>query len=143
MLACFDIISWMIISLDKTISSRQATIWGAVFCAPFAFALTIAVTHFKPFINLIEATGRATTFGLVLFYIGLIGLPLAFLVNLAAMLNIRMAFSKWSVEGKVSFHPKPINLIIGAVGFLVALIFGGHLVIDAIACHFGNIPACD
>jgi len=139
----FGIIISVLVGLQRTISYKLAAILGAIFCLPFAFALTTAITGFKPFINLISTNGRATTFGLALFYIGLIGLPFAFLVNLVSMLSVKLVFTKWSIEGKVAFHPKSINLIIAATGFLVALIFGTHLIIDAIACLHGNISACD
>ncbi len=132
----------MLISFNS-INHKLATLWSIIFLLPFSFAITTAITSFKPFVNLIASGGRATAFGLVIFYIGLIGLPLASLVNLASMLSIRLAFTKWSVEGKIAFAPKAINLIIGTIALLVALIFGGHLMIDAIACLAGNIPACE
>jgi len=87
--------------------------------------------------------GRATVFGIIVFHIGLIGLPLGFLINLLSMLTVKLIFEKWSISGKISFLPKPINLIIGLIGFLIALIFVGHLIIDSIACLNGNMSACD
>jgi len=122
-------------NLNKSISSKSATTWGLVFCLPFAFAFFTAITDFKPFLNLTAYNGRATYFGLAIFYIGLICLPLAFIVNFFSMLT--------SKNGKISFHPKPINLIIALVALTVVVVFGGHLIIDQIACLNGNIPACD
>ncbi len=133
----------MFVSLNKIISSKTAVVLSTILCLPFLFAITTAVTGAKPFIDLIANSGRATTFGLVVFYIGLIGLPLTFLVNLLSMTTVKLIFSKWSIEGKVSFRPLPLNLIIGSVCLLVAVVFGSHLLLDSIACFYGNISACD
>lgn len=133
----------MSLSFDRSISYKLAAQLGLLLLLPFTFALTTAITHLEPALNLIASNGRATPFGLAIFYIGLIGLPLAFLVNLLSMLSLNLKFSKWGVDGKIAFHPKTVNMIIAIVGLLVAIVFGGHLIADAIACHFGNIPACD
>ncbi len=133
----------MIVSLEKTISPKSAALLGGLFCLPFLLAITTAITNFQPLLSLMSFHGRATLFGLIVFYIGLIGLPLAFLVNFLSMLSAKLAFKKWSAEGKISFHPKPLNLIIAIIGLCVALVFGGHLLLDSIACLYGNIPACD
>src|SRR5207245_1474962 len=98
----------MVIQLQRSISPKAAAIWGAIFCLPFIFAFATAMSNFQPFIGLTSYNGRATTFGLIIFYVGLIGLPLAFLVNFLAMFSMRLKLSKWSVEGKIGFHPKPV-----------------------------------
>ncbi len=133
----------MKINIDKPASNKSAAIWALIVYSPFLFSLLTAITQLKPFIDWASFNGRATVFGLIIFYVGLIGLPLGFLINLLSILTVKLVFKKWSIDGKISFQPKPINLIIGLIGFLVALIFGGHLIIDSIACFNGNISACD
>src|ERR1700682_5232080 len=117
----------MSVNLDKPISPKSAALVSLLLCVPFLFTFTTAVTGFKPLINLIASGGQATPFGSILFYIGLIGLPLAFVVNFIAMLSAQLTFAKWSVEGKISFHPTPVNLIIGGISLCVVAVFGGHL----------------
>lgn len=133
----------MSFNFDKIIKYKMATILGILLCLPFLFAFTTAITGFKPLLDLIAYNGRATPLGLVLFYIAMIGLPLAFAVNTISMLSGKISLSRWSIESKISFHPKLINLTIAVISLLVTLVFGGHLIIDAIACLYGNISACD
>ncbi len=107
------------------VNSQKAAMLGIIFSLPFAFGLFTAISQFKPFLNIIAFQGRATTPGLILFYIGMIGLPLAAIVNF------------------LPTKKKPINWIILAVAGLIFIVFGGHLLIDQIACFAGNVRACD
>ena len=127
----------------KPIDSKLAALLGLIFCLPFLFSLTVAITGLEPFHSMVAQNHKATPFGTFIFHVGLLGLPLVFLTSLLSMLSMKLVFSIWSVEGKISLHPKLISLIVGLISFLLISIFGGHLLIDAIACINGNISACD
>jgi hypothetical protein len=133
----------MTISIDRSIRRKVAAILGLACCVPFSIALLTAITSFKPLLDLISSNGRATPFGLVLFYIGLVGLPVAFFLNLASMLTVRIAVGKWSIEGRIALQPQPLNVVIAVVGLAIAVLFGGHLLADTLACFYGNLAACD
>jgi hypothetical protein len=133
----------MMISIGKKINSKSAALLSLIFCLPFMMAFTIAITNIRLLVNLTSYNGRATSFGLILFYVGLLGLLLAFLVNLLSMLTVDLKFTKWSLAGKISLQPKLINIVIATVALLISLVFGGHLIIDTMACFRGYIPACD
>ena len=127
----------------QPINSKLAAVWGVISSLPFLFSLTVAITGAEPFHSMVAQNHKATAFGAFIFHVGLLGLPLALLASLLSMLSMKLEFLRWSVEGKISFHPKLINLIIGVISLLLISVFGGHLVIDAIACINGNLPACD
>jgi len=87
----------------------------------------------RPFVT---PLGSGSTLGQILFFLGLMALPVAFLLNRLPWL------AKAGSGGVLTFQPTSINLIIGAAILLVILLIASAFMLEEIACSIG-IPNCD
>jgi len=87
----------------------------------------------RPFVT---PLGSGARLGQILFFLGLLALPLAFLLNLLP------GFAKAGSGGALTFQPTSINLIIGAAILFLVLMIASAFTLEEIACSIG-IPNCD
>jgi len=84
----------------------------------------------RPFVN---PLGLVSILGQILFFLLLLVLPAAFLLN---------RLPRIAKAGTVKFQPTSINLIIGAAIFQVILMLLSAFMLEATACSIG-VPNCD
>ncbi|MEW5987728.1 MAG: hypothetical protein AB1791_13930 [Chloroflexota bacterium] len=87
----------------------------------------------RPFVT---PLGSGSVLGVILFFVGLLALPVAFLLNRLPR------FARAGSGGGLAFQPTSMNLIIGAAILLVILMIAGAFILEEIACSSG-IPNCD
>ena len=87
----------------------------------------------SPFVN---PLGSGSLLGQILFLLGLLILPAAFLLNRLP------PFAKVGLGGRLAFQPSSVNLIIGGVILLVILMIASSFALETIACSSG-VPNCD
>jgi len=87
----------------------------------------------RPFV---PASGSGFIVGRVLFFLGLLALPVAFLLNLPGRL------ARAGPGGVRMFRPTSINLIAGAAILLIILMIASTFMLETIACSSG-VPNCD
>lgn len=110
--------------------TRTHTIAGISLLVVLLLTFSQGVSHeLKP---LVAPLGFAAAFGQILFFLGLLALPVAFLFNRFPVTGF----------GRLAFQPTSINLIIGAAILLVILMLVSSFALETIACSSG-IPNCD
>jgi len=87
----------------------------------------------RPFVN---PLGSASSLGQLLFFLGLLALPMAFLLNRLPWL------AQAGSRGGLTFQPTSINLIIGAAILLAILMIASAFMLETTACSIG-VPNCD
>jgi len=87
----------------------------------------------RPFV---APLGSASILGQGLCFLGLLPLPVAFLLNRLPCL------AKTGSEGALIFQPTSVNLIVGAAILLVILMFVSAGMLETTACSIG-VPNCD
>jgi len=89
--------------------------------------------EFRPFV---KPLGSAAILGQGLCLLGLLTLPVTFLLNRLPR------FAKARSERALVFQPTSINLIIGAAILLMIIQFASAFMLETIACSIG-VPNCD
>jgi hypothetical protein len=87
----------------------------------------------RPFV---APLGARSAIGQVVFLLGLLLLPAAFLLNRLPLGRITR------LGGVFTFQPTSVNLVIGAVVLLLLLMLMSSFVLEAVACA-GGVPNCD
>jgi hypothetical protein len=87
----------------------------------------------RPFVT---PLGLGSTLGQLLFFLGLLALPVAFLLNRLPRPP------KAGSGGGLTFQPTSVNLIIGAAILLAILMIASAIILETTACSIG-IPNCD
>lgn len=87
----------------------------------------------RPFVR---PLGSAAIVGQGLCLLGLLPLPVAFLLNRLPRLT------RAGPEGAITFQPSSINLIVGAVALLMIIMVVSGFALEATACSIG-VPNCD
>jgi hypothetical protein len=115
---------------------------GVILVAPFALAVAAAALRSagltQPFdwVGSSPAAITAATISLV------IGLPVAFLLNVWPITRAGLRRHAGELEGLLAFELAPLQLVVVIVAVLIGGLFVGHLAADAYACLKGVHSAC-
>jgi hypothetical protein len=105
----------------------------AILCVVLATLANQVLHELRPFVN---PLGSASIAGKLLFLLGLLVLPMAFLLNRLPR------FRRVGATGSLIIQPTSINLIIGAGILLVLLMVASTFALETVACSVG-VPNCD
>jgi len=110
------------------------TMVGLSILVVLSITMSQGVLHeLRPFVR---PLGSASPLGQLLFFLLLLVLPAAFLLNRLPR------FAKAGSEGALIFQPTSVNLIVGAAILLIILMFASAFALEATACSIGVLN-CD
>ncbi len=115
-------------------SPTAAAIVSLLLCLPFPAVLYIAVNEIQPFDSWLAQGQEATVLGRTVVMGSLLCLPVALLLDVAAMFQ--------RLGGGLVFRPRLPNIVVGAIIVLIMAGIVGAFVVDQWDC-FRGVPNCD
>ena len=115
---------WQVCIMKKTlIDPRRAAIISLILCLPFFVSALIALFPIEPLFGVFKGLAtedgqQLNSFGRIMIFGGVLLLPVALLLNLLSMLTRR------TVEKRMSFQPRLVNIVLGGVALSAIFLLG-------------------
>lgn len=117
-------------------------IFGLVLVAPFALLFAAGALHFLGVSGPYEWIASNATAILAATISLVVGLPVAFVLNVWPITRLGIRRNAGGLEGLVALEFAPLHLVVVVVAVIVGGLFVGHLGADAYACMNGVHSAC-